>query len=64
MSACRLLNAWDYAARFVVSTKYRFDEDSAVDEFSERGRLLLRHEHVSARAVFHAIADTRQPSDQ
>lgn len=45
--ACRLLNAWDYAARFVVSTKYRFDEDSAVDEFSERGRLLLRHEQVN-----------------
>ncbi|KAK9828293.1 hypothetical protein WJX74_007473 [Apatococcus lobatus] len=39
-----LLNAWDYAARFVVSARYRFDEDSAVDEFSERGRLLLRHE--------------------
>ncbi|KAK9868826.1 hypothetical protein WJX84_008007 [Apatococcus fuscideae] len=39
-----LLNAWDYAARFVVSSRYRFDEDSAVDEFSERGRLLMRHE--------------------
>lgn len=43
---CRLLNAWDYAARFVVSARYRFDEDSAIDEFSERGRLLLRHEQV------------------
>ncbi|KAK9807047.1 hypothetical protein WJX72_011975 [[Myrmecia] bisecta] len=42
------LNVWDMAARFCVPARYRFDEDSAADEYTERGKVLVRQEQDAA----------------